>query len=64
MMIGAATAGPIARSLFDSIRETLAVEDRAIDSVKRLRDGEALSNRFVMVDPRSVRETDYFTELY
>ena len=63
-MIGAVTAGPIAPSLFDSTRETLAVEDRATDSAKRARDGEALSNRFVMENPRSARETDHFTELY
>ena len=63
-MTGAVTAGPIARSLSGSIRETLAVEDRATNSAKRPRDGEALSNRFVMVDPGSARETDHFTEPY
>lgn len=44
-MIGAVTPGPITRSLFDSVRETLAVEGRATDSAKRPRDGEVLSNR-------------------
>lgn len=63
-MIGAVTPGPIAHSLFDSIRETLAVEGCATDSAKRPRDGEALSNKFVMADLRSARETDHFTELY
>jgi len=63
-MIDAVTPGPIARSLFDSIRETLAVEGGATDSAKRPRDGEALSNRFVMADLRLARETDHFTELY
>lgn len=63
-MTDAVTAGPIARSLSDSIRETLAVEDRATNSAKRPRDGEALSNRFVMMNPGSARETDHFTEPY
>ena len=61
---GAVTAGPIVRSLSDSIRETIAVGDRATDSAKRPRDGEALSNRFVMMDLGSARETDHFTEPY
>lgn len=63
-MIGAVTPGPITRPLFDSTRETLAVEGRATDSAKRPQDGEALSNRFVMVGLRPARETDHFTELY